>query len=1375
MSFGRPSQPPAGVVRIGLVGGGNGGAALLDLLLDWPQAQVAVVVDPRPEAPALGKAKAIGIPTTADHLAVFTYPVDVVFEVTGQAAVLDDLLRARPAEVEIIGAERFRFFRSLLQGQVDATRQLAAQLDLAEALGSAMDPKKQHIAIATQKLAQACGVDRCTFFLLDDASGLVTPVTSQFATGEPNEPMWNTFKALGHLTLADVPFFDEVMKRRSPIEIDEPASSPLLPPGWVDLFHIKSLLILPILRKDRFVGVCFLDYCREARRFTQEQTALAMTLARQVSLVLENTRLYRRAEERAEKLTALGMLTQLITSMRAGKQVFQEVAKAAVTLLGAKMAHVWVSDPAQGVLRIEAGFGLDPNLELPLLEYPAIPYRKGVIGGVFRSRLPEYILDVQQEPRWLNKRVAEELGLHSYAALPLITGEHVAGILDMLFATRRVFTPEERELMSLLAGQATVTINNARLFEEAERRRQTAESLAQTGRLITQSLDLEELGRRITDSLRLLLGTHASALYQLRPDSGDLVAVAISGEDGAALTPTRRFSPGAGAAGLAVLKCQLVASPDLLTDPRITLPPESRTRIERGPFRSGLAVPLLIQNRAIGALTVRDRVGRVFDSDDSELAQALADQAAVALENARLYGEATRRQHQAEELARLAQIVTASLELPEVLESVARSGTDLLPDSASRIWVADGDRLVLRADFGIRGTPRSGLKTELALGEGLTGHVALTREPLVVEDVLADPRCVNTAWMREEGCVSLLSIPLVVRDRLVGVLSLLTRHRHHFSNEELDSLASFGNQVAIAIENAKLLRELRTHQGRLETLLRASCELSRIQPLESLLGGIARACGDLLGSDSVGIRVLEGDDLVMTGWYGEAREAMPTTRIKVGESLSGIVAATGEPLVVRDLANDPRMLPAHREAYRRGDWAWLGVPIKLGKQMMGVVSLRTRRKAGFSPDDLAIATAFASQAAVALENSRLYHEIRRAYDDLSQTQDQLTQAQKMEAVGRLAGGIAHDFNNLLTVILGRAQLLLRPLNPEDPLCRSIELIQKTAGRAADLTRQLLAFSRKQILQPAVLDLNVVASDMDKMLPRLIGEDIALITALDPALGRVKADRGQVEQVIMNLAVNARDAMPQGGRLTIETANVELDDAYVRHHVGTEPGPHVMLAVSDTGAGISREIQAHIFEPFFTTKGVGQGTGLGLATVYGIVKQSGGSIEVYSEPGQGTTFKIYLPRIDEVVQGGEGWQPAALPLRGTETILLVEDEDGVRELARDILQAEGYTVLDASHGRAALVVCNQHPSSIHLLITDVVMPEMSGRELAERLAALRPEMKVVYMSGYTEHAVVHHGVLDPDTAFLQKPFTPLTLARKVREVLDAPKMACATGS
>jgi PAS domain S-box-containing protein len=395
-----------------------------------------------------------------------------------------------------------------------------------------------------------------------------------------------------------------------------------------------------------------------------------------------------------------------------------------------------------------------------------------------------------------------------------------------------------------------------------------------------------------------------------------------------------------------------------------------------------------------------------------------------------------------------------------------------------------------------------------------------------------------------------------------------------------------------------------------------------------------------------------------------------------------------------------------------------------------------------------------------------YETFVRDVTEQRRLQTQLVQSQKMEAVGRLAGGIAHDFNNLLTVITTSCDLLLEDLAATDPKREDVDQVRKAADGAAALTRQLLAFSRQQVLTPQIVNLGDVVYGVEKMLRRVIGEDVDLVTVLGSDVGAVKADVGQLEQVLMNLAVNARDAMPTGGKLTIETANVEHDPDYAREQEAAPVSRFVMLAVSDTGTGMDEATKARIFEPFFTTKEVGKGTGLGLATVYGIVRQSGGFIWVYSEPGLGTTFKIYLPQVDAVAAGSAARATPTTSHRGTETVLLVEDAAAVRAVIHEALARQGYTVLDAPNGAEALRIAAGHPGPIHLLLTDVVMPGLSGRQLSDQLAQIRPETKVLYTSGYTDDAIVRHGVLESGIAYLQKPFSVDGLARKVREVLDA---------
>jgi two-component system cell cycle sensor histidine kinase/response regulator CckA len=391
----------------------------------------------------------------------------------------------------------------------------------------------------------------------------------------------------------------------------------------------------------------------------------------------------------------------------------------------------------------------------------------------------------------------------------------------------------------------------------------------------------------------------------------------------------------------------------------------------------------------------------------------------------------------------------------------------------------------------------------------------------------------------------------------------------------------------------------------------------------------------------------------------------------------------------------------------------------------------------------------------------------RDITDRKQLEEQYRQAQKLEGIGQLAGGIAHDFNNLLTVINGYSDLTMESLPPNHPLRAQLEQIREAGKRAASLTQQILAFSRKQKLDPIVFNLNQAVASMDKLLRRLIGEHIILVTTANPALGRIKADQGQIEQVIMNLAVNARDAMPNGGTMTIETSNVDLDDAFVRTHPSIQPGPYVKLSVRDSGCGMDAATQARIFEPFFTTKKQGEGTGLGLATAYGIVTQSGGTMEVVSDVGKGSEFRVYLPRVPgETESMGHATVSLGSP-RGTETVLLVEDEDIVRSLTRQVLRGQGYAVLDVRQAVKAQEICEKYTRPIHLLLTDLVMPGMNGRELAERLLSVRPEMKVLYMSGYENGVLGQQGKLPAGTAFIHKPFTLDSLARKVREVLDTP--------
>jgi PAS domain S-box-containing protein len=566
----------------------------------------------------------------------------------------------------------------------------------------------------------------------------------------------------------------------------------------------------------------------------------------------------------------------------------------------------------------------------------------------------------------------------------------------------------------------------------------------------------------------------------------------------------------------------------------------------------------------------------------------------------------------------------------------------------------------------------------------------------------------------------------------------------------------------IYVETQDITERKRADEARqeIEALYDAAKQITASLDLTTTLGSILDAVVKLSGSSTAGISLLDatGSALTIAAARGQYADAIEGLKLSPG-GVTGTVASTGEVFVSSDLLQDRRWIPAEGmdpQAIRSG----LFVPLKVDERVIGVLSAWSHHVDYFTPTHQRLLQGFSEQASLAVQRARDIEQRRRL-------EEQLRQSQKMEAIGQLAGGVAHDFNNLLTVMSGYGQLLLNRLRPNTKEYRELQEILKAAESAATLTRQLLAFSRRQIVTLREIDLNDVVEQLGKMLRRVIGEDITFATVLAPSLGRIRADTGQMEQVLMNLAANARDAMPTGGKLTIETRNVVLTASDVRDPSDAPVGPHVMLAISDTGVGMSSETMAHIFEPFFTTKEVGRGTGLGLAAVYGAVTQSGGSIRVVSELGRGTTFTLYFPRVDSPAC----LQPAPVSqlklARGTETILIVEDEASVRALARTALETSGYTVLEADGGEQALGLAAAYPERIDLLVADVVMPGVNGSQVVENVVARHPSVKVLYVSGYTSDVVVRHGVIEDRVNFLQKPYTPVTLCAKVREILDRP--------
>jgi len=599
------------------------------------------------------------------------------------------------------------------------------------------------------------------------------------------------------------------------------------------------------------------------------------------------------------------------------------------------------------------------------------------------------------------------------------------------------------------------------------------------------------------------------------------------------------------------------------------------------------------------------------------------------------------------------------------------------------------------------------------LGKGLTEYVLRSGEPLLctpeVFDVLAKQGEVELIGARS---LDWLGVPLKTGNNTFGVLVVQSYSDHvRLGEKEKEILPFVSQQLSTAIEYKRNEEALRRSEARYRSLVQSAVYGIYRSSLEGRFFDVNPALIAMLGYDS-------------------AEE---------------VVALDPKSDVFLDPIEQARVMGE----FQRGA-SLDNVEVRWKRKDGSAITVRLSGRVVNSPEESA---------------AEVVEVIAEDITERRVLENQFRQAQKMEAVGRLAGGVAHDFNNLLMVISGYAEVLLEQTRKGSPLYPKIEAIHQAADRATTLTRQLLAFSRKQLLELKVVDLNLIIEDMERLLRPLIGENIELMTELGPDLGRTRADAGQIEQVIMNLVVNAKDAMPSGGKIVIKTANARLNNEDRRREYNyLQPGLYVLVSVTDTGEGMDKETQSRIFEPFFTTKEKGKGTGLGLSTVYGIIKQSGGYVLVESELRKGTTFRIYLPRVEDALEPMGAVGASRSHSGGSETVLLVEDEESVRKLVRETLESKGYKVLEADNGESALQIVSAHRGEIHMLITDVVMPGMSGRELSARLCALHPQTKVLYLSGYTEDAIVHEGVIDPETAFLQKPFTLQNLSRKVREVL-----------
>jgi PAS domain S-box-containing protein len=767
-------------------------------------------------------------------------------------------------------------------------------------------------------------------------------------------------------------------------------------------------------------------------------------------------------------------------------------------------------------------------------------------------------------------------------------------------------------------------------------------------------------------------------------------------------TPFRIAASGALRAAADSLKP--VWTVDAATDPQWV--PDVRVL----PPHSALFAPTVSNGALVGGLfLIWWTRGRAPSQIELSLLEGVTSQVGLALELRRQTDE---RLRESDVFADLVKSINTSLDLDTVLQRVSEAARDLTGGDLARITLrdADADTMAFRYWVGARYPRYDAIRIER--GKGVGGVVWNTGQPRRTDNSAGDPAFTrdDLDLVRAEGVVATVVVPIRVGDTVEGLIYVDARSPRHFSEHDEAMLVRLADQAASAIHNARLYEEMKRAHQFLELVAANSADI-----------------------------------IVRMDGRGRIIYASPGSETLLGVPMDQVV---GRP--ASDFLHGGEAVA--REFMRRV------VRENQVRDLETVMVVAEGRLADTRHSLAAVRDASGSVVEII--------DIIRDITEAKRLENQLQQAQKMEAVGQLAGGIAHDFNNLLTIVTGRSELLLHRLRADDPIRPDLALIKSTGERAAALTGQLLAFSRRQVLQPRVLGLNTVVENVAPMLRRLIGEHINLVTVLAPDLHLVKADAAQLDQVIVNLAVNGRDAMQGGGRLTLETSNFVVDETFVARHPGSRPGPYVALTVTDTGAGMDAAVQARIFEPFFTTKEAGRGTGLGLAMVYGIVKQHEGYIAVESEPGRGSRFQILLPQVDNaVVDFTDTVAPASA--RASATVLLVEDEEGVRAVATEMLAAAGCRVLEAASPGEALRVFRSMSSQIDLLLTDVVMPEMSGRELANRLLLLKPDLKVLFMSGYTDDAIAHHGVLAAATTLITKPFSGPALRAAVAQALCAP--------
>ena len=1015
---------------------------------------------------------------------------------------------------------------------------------------------------------------------------------------------------------------------------------------------------------------------------------------------------------RAEKLQALTELTRRLTSLSESALLFAEVARAAATLLDTSAARVWIDDPIHRVLRLRGSFGVDGAGGGRGDDHVAIPYGGGLVGRIFESRQPAYIEDIADDPRLLNRRLTTDGDLHGFAGWPLLAAGKVVGVLVVLTQPRRRFTDEEQRLLGLLTGQAAIAITNAAHLEEAERRRRAAESLAELGRAIAQSLDLADIGRRIVEALRPLFAAESAGLFRRDAEADRVVAVA--------------FSPGAGGrVDRDVTSAAMVRVVEEAARLRQPVQSPAVAAGEDGVGWSVLAVPLIAQDAGVGALAVRAEGGRHFAPDEIALMQAFADQAAHALENARLYADTAQRRHEAEGLARVAALLTESLDVSSVTARVVESVLTLFGANSSALYLLEPDGSARALAWGGQGVSHFEPNQRFPRGAGVIGRALISGAPVWSKDVLEDSVLPVPDDMRRRimaaGNRAVLAVPMRAKGRIIGGLSIAHDTPRDFAAPTIALLQTFADQAALALENARLYDETERRRREAEELARFARVLTETLDLKALGTRIVESALLLFNASAADLRMVESDgSLVEVACVGPLRQRFePGHRLAPGLGISGLTVRRGSSVSTQDVLADPDIVldaDLRRRIADLGARGALAAPLRAKGKVAAVLWVADTTPRVFSAAEVLLLETFADHAAVAIENAQLYEEAQRAYDELSRAQAQLVRSETLRAIGEVASGAAHHLNNLLGIIAGRAELLLRRLATSDHR-KSLETINRAALDAAEVVRRIRSFSRAHttpLLES--LDLNQLVQEIVELTrPRWFDQAQRQGLRIDVTaeLGEIPPVAGEaaaLREVLMNLVLNAIDALPGGGAVTLRT---------------WRDASGVTCAVSDTGIGMSAEVQRRALEPFFTTKGP-KSTGLGLSVNYGIIGAHGGTMAIESTPGRGTTVAFTLPP----ACGTEARRPSLssdtplTPLR----VLIIDDDLPIREVIADILREDGHQVEEAGHGRDGLARMREG-AALDLVITDLGMPEVTGWDIIRAAKEHRPPFPIGLVTGW----------------------------------------------